>query len=190
MEEEDNGGNWEAVQPPNKSKRLKVESDPLEGLNTIKGTTRYAQWTKVELEEECRRRRLSIKGGVEGMTGRLMKEDRQQPRLHFKTQGDKMGAMVLDNAQRSDRREEGGGGDRGGSWLYPGEVEEAQWEDIPNRGEDEADGSETREAHLSPRRKINPPGRNKPSPRRNRRGFWLGRKSKLLGEASKKQNNK
>ena len=32
-------------------------------------------------------------------------------------------------------------------------------------------------------------GRTKPSPRRNKRGFWLGRRTKLLGEASKKQNN-
>ena len=97
-----------------------------------------------------------------------------------------MDIMAGDNAQRNDRREEGGGG----PGLDPGEIEEEQWEDIPSRGEDKANGSVAREAHPNPRRETNPPGRTNPSPRRNRRGFWLGKKNKLQGEASKKQNTK
>ena len=57
-------------------------------------------------------------------------------------------------------------------------------------GEDQPDRSEAREANLSPRTKTGHLGRKKASPRRNKRGFWLGRKSKLLEEASKKQDNK
>ena len=51
------------------------------------GTTRYAHWTKEVMEEECKRRRLSIKGGLDEMTRRLSKEDRTQPKLLFRTQG-------------------------------------------------------------------------------------------------------
>ena len=56
--------------------------------------------------------------------------------------------------------------------------------------EAQTNGSETEEANLSPRRKTGHPVRKKASPRRNRRGFWLGRKTKLQEEASKKQNTK
>ena len=73
--------------------------------------------------------------------------------------------------------------------MEPSEMEGDQWEDIPNRGEEQTNGSEAREANLSPRRKTGHPGRKKASPRRNRRGFWLGRKTKLQEEASKKHNN-
>ena len=45
-----------------------------------------------------------------------------------------------------------------------------------------------KEAKLTPRGNSCGPERTKPSPRRNKRGFWLGRRNKLLGEASKKQN--
>ena len=55
------------------------------------------------------------------------------------------------------------------------------WEDIPTRGEDIAAGSEAKEANLSLEGGHVSPGRLKLSPRRNRRGFWLGRKTKLLG---------
>ena len=68
-------------------------------------------------------------------------------------------------------------------------MEEEQWEDISSRGEDDT-GSEAKEAHHTLRRKTSIPGRTNQSPRKNRRGFWLGRKTKLMGEASKKQNTK
>ena len=77
---------------------------------------------------------------------------------------------------------------RGGS-NPPSSSEEAQWEDITTVGEDKATGREAKEAKSTPRGNSCVQGRTKPSPRRNKRGFWLGRRSKLLGEASKKQNN-
>ena len=76
----------------------------------------------------------------------------------------------------------------GGPVLASKQVEEEQWEDITNGGEDETNGMEAKEAHHTLRRKTSHPGRPTLSPRKNRRGFWLGRKSKLQGEASKKQN--
>ena len=106
------------------------------------------------------------------------------------TRGDIVGNRSKGYAQGSDQREEGGDVIGGGPGLALRLVEEEQWEDISNRGEDEANGSEAKEAHHTLRRKTSHPGRTILSPRRNRRGFWLGRKSKLLGEASKKQNTK
>ena len=68
--------------------------------------------------------------------------------------------------------------------------EEAQWEDISTVGEDRAAGREAKEAKSSPRGNKRVAGRTNPSPRKSKRGLWLGRKTKLLGrEASKKQNN-
>ena len=101
-----------------------------------------------------------------------------------------MGNKAVVKAQGSDMEKEGGEVVEGGSQLVPGLMEEEQWEDIPNRGEDMTNGSEAKEAHQTLRRNTGHPGRTNLSPRKNRRGFWLGRKSKLMGEASKKQNNK
>ena len=140
------------------------------------------------MEEESKRRRLPTKGGTEMMMRRLIKEDKTQPRIHFRPQGGARNTNTGDFAQRSDMREEGGGESEGGSGLEPSEMGEEQWEDIPTREGDTANGSEAKETTLSPRRNTNNTGRTKPSPRRNRRGFWLGRKKKLTGEASKKQN--
>ena len=173
VEEEDNSGN----------------QTQLEGPNDTQGNTRYAHWTKREMEDECKRRRVSVKGGQDGMSRRLIKEDKEQPRLQFKTNESRLEAVTWGNVQRIDQREEGGGGGEGGSQLSTGEVEEEQWEDISSRGEDDT-GSEAKEAHHTLRRKTSIPGRTNQSPRKNRRGFWLGRKTKLMGEASKKQNIK
>ena len=123
------------------------------------------------------------------MSRRLLKEDKEQPRLQFNTKGGRGNTRLKEGAQGSDLREEGGGGSEGGLWLTTGVLEEDQWEDIPNKGE-EADGSEAKEAHHTLRRNTGRPGRTNQSPLKNRRGFWLGRKSKLMGEASKKQNTK
>ena len=55
-------------------------------------------------------------------------------------------------------------------------------------GEDRAAGREAKEAKSSPRGNKRVAGRTNPSPRKSKRGLWLGRKTKLLeGEASKKQ---
>ena len=114
MVEEDNGGE---IQPPNVTKRQRCSRDPLEGLNDIEGTPRYQHWTKEELEEESKRRRLPVKGGVEGMTRRLIKEDNTQPKLHFRAQGSVKDTNTEEFAQGGDMREEGGGGNEGGSVL-------------------------------------------------------------------------
>ena len=82
---------------------------------------------------------------------------------------------------------EGGDDGQGGS-IPPSDVEEAQWEDIQTMEGDTAAGRETKEARLSPGRRSYMPGRTTPPQRSTRRGFWLGRKAKLKGEASKKQN--
>ena len=176
----------EEVHSTSNPKRIKRDQDPPEGPNTCRGIKRYAHWTKAELEEECRRRRLPIQGGQEEIKGRLQKEDRTQPRLQFMPQGNKRDTGNGRDAQVGEEENEGGG-ERGDSGLEPSDDGEDQWEDVQTERGIQASGSEAKVTSTSPGRIKAMPGRTKPSPRRNRRGFWLGRRDKLLREASKKQ---
>ena len=118
------------------------------------------------------------------MIGRMLREDRTQPRLCFKAKGDNYDTKSGNLTQGATKEVEGGDDGLGGS-IPPSDIEEAQWEDMEG---DTAAGRETKEARLSPGRRSYMPGRTTPPQRSTRRGFWLGRKAKLKGEASKKQN--
>ena len=98
--------------------------------------------------------------------------------------GDQRNTSQLELTQGEDKEVEGGGEGQGGSNLSS---EEAQWEDITNMGEDKATGREAKEAKSTPRGNSCVQGRTKPSPRRNKRGFWLERRDKLLRPALKKK---
>ena len=91
LEEEDR----EEVAQQQATKRRRSDWDPPEGpseLNQITSPSehgKYAHWTKEELEEETRKRRLKQWGGKEEMIKRLLKEDKSQPKLCFIARGTK-----------------------------------------------------------------------------------------------------
>ena len=127
-----------------------------------------------------------MQGGQEELKGRLEREDRTQPKLQFVQKGDRRDTGNGIEAQIEGKETEGGG-EGGDPGLEPSDDGEDQWEDVRTGAETQATGSEAKVTSTILRRKTTSPGRTKPSPRRNRRVFWLGRWDKLLREASKKQ---